>query len=584
MSSMIPLGEESVIHQSWERCYSFGFQPTDLLHDDLLPEQQFRQVLQENQELLYQAIPILEKLTPFLQKSGQIALLVDRSGFVLHTICDPSFEQEAQANHLRIRANWQEQKKGTNAMGIVLREEKPIRIHGDQHFFVQNRGLTCTASPIYTPTGELAGVINISALMEAYTPTISSLVHLIAESIENQLQFEQSRQEHLITIRELEYTTNQISSPLVTLDQDNRIIRANQAARRLLGKDCIGKEFHQKKGLVVETIAGHTKKIWRSVATLNKDLKHQKMYTFDQIQGNCPSMQGVKEVAQRAAKKELSVLILGETGTGKEMFAQSIHMASSRASHPFIAVNCSAIPESIIESELFGYVGGAFTGAKGDGNIGKFEAAHLGTIFLDEIGDMSLRAQAALLRVLQEKMITPVGSVKSKQVDVRIIAATNRNLWEEIKANRFRSDLYYRLKGIQLTLPPLRKRTDVVGLAEYFTRSMSDTNNYLSTEAKEKLRSYTWPGNVRELQSVLLQAVFLAEGEQIGPEHLQFEGEEGSDVKAKGGIPSLSGLEKEAIEQILQLTRWNVSQAAKLLQISRNTLYRKMAEYDLLRK
>jgi transcriptional regulator of acetoin/glycerol metabolism len=580
LSSLTPQEEQKMIERSWNRCYSFGFKPMDAVHDDLLTDQQLKELLQENRDLLHHVSPVLEKLAPFLRKSGQIALFVDRHGFVLHTLSDPDFEFQAKKLQLRVGANWREQKKGTNAMGVALQEEKPVRIHGEQHFFIQNRFLACTASPIFTTTGELAGVINISTRKEQYHPFLSSLVCLIAESVQNRLLFEQAKQEHLITLKELEHTSNRLHTPLLTLDSDNRIIRANQAAQRMLGKDCIGKEFHEKKGFVIESISDQTRKIWRSVAFLTKETKSQQWYTFEDIAGSCASIQSVKALAKKAAEKDLSILLIGETGTGKELFAQSIHSASPRAGHPFIAVNCSAIPENLIESELFGYEGGAFSGAKGEGNLGKFEAAHQGTLFLDEIGDMSLRAQAALLRVLQEKVITPVGSVKSKPVDVRIIAATNKNLWEEIKAKRFRDDLYYRLKGIQITLPPLRKRSDLIELAEHILRQWNGSSTVtLSAEAKTKLLSYAWPGNVRELVSVLHQAAFLAEENRIGPEHLQFEWEEREDHQPK--VPSLPVWEEEAIRQSLQMARWNISKAAKLLQISRNTLYRKMHEYNI---
>ncbi len=581
MSSLTPLEEQQMIQRSWNRCYSFGFTPMDALEDELLPDRQVHELLQENHALLCHVAAVFEKLTPSLRKSGQIALLVDRQGVVLHTRSDPDFDSQAKNLHLRVGANWHEKKKGTNAMGVALEEKMSVRIHGEQHFFVQNRFLTCAASPLFTPAGELAGAINISATRDQFHPFLSSLVQFIAESVQNRLLLEEVKHEHLITLKELEHTSNRLHTPLLTLDGDNRIIRANQAARRILGKDCVGKEFREKKGFVIESIVDHTRKIWRSVAVLTKDAARQPLHKFDRITGSCPSLQSAKALAQKVAETDLSVLLLGETGTGKELFAQSIHSASLRARHPFIAVNCSAIPETIIESELFGYEGGAFTGAKAEGNIGKIEAAHQGTLFLDEIGDMSLRAQAALLRVLQEKVVTPVGSVKSKPVDVRIIAATNKDLREEIKANRFRADLYYRLKGIQITLPPLRKRSDVVELAEHLLRTMSGSAAItLSAEAQTKLRAYSWPGNVRELYSVLNQAVFLAEGNPIGPEHLQFETEE-REEEHQQKVPSLPVLEKEAIEQSLRLARWNISKAARMLQISRNTLYRKMQEYKI---
>ncbi|MGE5704077.1 MAG: sigma-54 interaction domain-containing protein, partial [Clostridia bacterium] len=333
-----------------------------------------------------------------------------------------------------------------------------------------------------------------------------------------------------------------------------------------------------------QTISDQTNRLWRSVA-LHKNPespdKRSLLGGFARLAGSCPRIVHTKELALKAALTHYPVLLLGESGTGKELVAQSIHQASTRANQPFIAVNCSAIPDSLVESELFGYESGAFTGANREGNIGKFEAAKQGTIFLDEIGDMSLRAQAALLRVLQEKVVTPVGSTRTRPVHARVIAATHRNLLEEIKAGRFRQDLYYRLKGIQITLPPLRERTDVVELAEHLLQQMNggNTTQAFSPEAQKLLASYDWPGNVRELQSVLIQASFLAEGRVIESEHLQLEpsvlAPESSEVL------SLRDAEIAAIEKSLVASGWNVSKAAKLLKIGRNTLYRKMEEYRI---
>ena len=217
---------------------------------------------------------------------------------------------------------------------------------------------------------------------------------------------------------------------------------------------------------IIDTFTSDCKNTIRSVAIHQKNKKEKRLYTFSDIKGNCPSIIRTKKMAEKAATTDIPILLIGETGTGKELFAQSIHSSSLRSHSPFVAVNCGAISESLIESELFGYIGGSFTGANQEGRKGKFEAAQNGTLFLDEIGDMSLRAQVTLLRALQEKEITPVGSTTAKEIDVRIIAATNKDLVKEIEAKRFRADLYYRLKGIQITLPTLRVRTDLIQIGE----------------------------------------------------------------------------------------------------------------------
>ncbi|KXH81812.1 sigma-54-dependent Fis family transcriptional regulator [Sporosarcina sp. HYO08] len=304
------------------------------------------------------------------------------------------------------------------------------------------------------------------------------------------------------------------------------------------------------------------------------------LYTFADIKGSCASLIRTKKMAKRAAVTDIPILLIGETGTGKELFAQSIHSSSLRGHAPFIAVNCGAIAENLIESELFGYIGGSFTGANQEGKKGKFEAAQYGTLFLDEIGDMTPRAQVTLLRALQEKEITPVGGVTSKKVDVRIIAATNKNLLEEIEHNRFRADLYYRLRGIQLTLPTLRQRRDLIQIATSILEEIGYSSLIISEKAKQKILHYRWPGNIRELKSILIEAAFLSDGQVIRSEDLQIEMRHPKFENEAEENP-LRNAEKMVIEKYLKIAEGNISVAAAGLQISRNTLYRKMKEYNI---
>ncbi|MFC3343312.1 sigma-54-dependent Fis family transcriptional regulator [Paenibacillus abyssi] len=575
----------NVMAQSWKRCHDFGLSPSDPVEDHILTGNRIQEVLKHNKHIVNYAEQVFEKMKDSITQSGQVALLIDARGTIIHAVGDPGFSRRAEIVQLQVGANWEEKRKGTNAIGVALMEKIPVRVHAQEHYFSSNHFLTCASSPVFDSTGQLLGVINISGKQEHYHPHTLSLACMAADSLQNKIIMEESNREHLITLKELEYTAHTNPLPLISLDRDNRIIRANQAAIRIVGKDAIGKEFIPVEGFAVETIHDHHHKVWRSVAVQNKKLSEaeRRLYTFDDIAGSCPTLMQKKELAQRAALTDYPVLLLGESGTGKELFAQSIHTASARFAEPFIALNCSAIPESLVESELFGYERGAFTGASKDGSTGKFEAAHRGTLFLDEIGDMPLRAQAALLRVLQEGIITPVGSTKNKPIEVRVVAATNKNLLEEIKAGRFRADLYYRLKGIQITLPSLRDRSDIMLLVGKLLHKQNIAFPVITERAQEKLRRYSWPGNIRELNSVLVQASFLAEGEPIGPEHLLIE-EEGESplTEDKGGtIPSLKEAEVFAIKKALQSTEWNLSKAAALLKIGRTTLYRKIEEYGI---
>jgi sigma-54 dependent transcriptional regulator, acetoin dehydrogenase operon transcriptional activator AcoR len=574
-----------IIDRSWKRCQNFGLSPLDPIDDSILTGSALQEVLTENQSIIRHATLILENLYPAIHSKELVTVIVDRNGTIIHKV--GHLDSNEMIDYLTVGSNWSEERKGTNAMGLAIYEKKPIITHAEHHFYVKNHFLTCAASPIYSPTGELIGAINISAKKEMYHPFTISLTTMMAESLQTRLLLDQTKQEKVLALKELELTSNLSTVPLLTLDRENTIIRANQTARFILGEDCIGNEFHVAKGYSVEVISDQTQKVYRSVVSLNKANKKEetekKLYSTSDIIGSCPKIEKVRNMITKAAVFDYPVIIYGKSGTGKELIAQSLHSHGSHGK-PFVAVNCSAIPENLIESELFGYEKGAFTGANHKGSLGKFEAANGGTIFLDEIGDMSLKVQAALLRVLQERIVTRVGGVKVIPINTRVIAATNKNLREEIQAGRFREDLYYRLKGIFITLPPLKDRTDILELTEHFINTLNQSVS-LSDEAKQKILAYHWPGNIRELKSVLTQASFLAAGNEIKADDLHFEDVYEQQTQQLAIIEkkpsSLGQTEKEAITQALTSAGWNISQAARILKISRNTLYLKMREYGL---
>ncbi|WP_216855387.1 sigma-54-dependent Fis family transcriptional regulator [Paenibacillus alba] len=568
---------------SWKRCHELGLKPNDPVDDDILTGSHIHTLLRQNEQTIHYAEQIFEQMNVGIKQSGQMALLIDSEGTIIHTVGDVDFSRRALAVQLQVGANWAEKRKGTNAIGVALADKKPVRVHAEEHYFSSNRFLTCASAPIFNSIGELIGVINISGKQEHYHAYTSTLACMAAFSLQNKLLLEESKKEHLITLRELEHTALNHPLPLLSLSQDNRILRANNAAIRIVGSDAIGKELTKLDGFSVETIHNEHPKLWQSVSIAKQTANGQRLYTFRDIVGTCPTIIQKIELAKKAAVTDFPVLLLGESGVGKELFAQSIHTASPRSAEPFIALNCSAIPDSLIESELFGYARGAFTGANKDGNVGKFEAAHKGTIFLDEIGDMPLRAQAALLRVLQEGTITPIGSSKNKAIDARVIAATNKDLAAEVKAGRFRADLYYRLKGIHLTLPALRERSDILALAVHFLQKQPFPCPFLTEKAQHKLLTYSWPGNIRELNGVLMQAIFLAGEQAIDAEHLTLEEpEEAVQPKSGEDQPStLKDAEITAIKKALKASEWNLSKAAGQLRIGRTTLYRKIEEYGI---
>lgn len=315
----------------------------------------------------------------------------------------------------------------------------------------------------------------------------------------------------------------------------------------------------------------------------DKILKNRAIYTFDKIISESDVLLSVIDFAKKVSNSKSTVLISGETGTGKEVFAQSIHNASDRNDKPFIAINSAAIPENLIESELFGYVEGAFTGAKKSGQAGKFELANKGTIFLDEIGEMPLKLQTRLLRVIEEGIVTRVGGIDQIIVDVRIIAASNRDLKKEVEEGRFREDLFYRLNVLPLTIPPLRKRKDDIPLlASFFmekiSRKLNKNRVKLNDYVLDKMIRYNWPGNVRELENLIEFIINLG----YLPDNLL--NERDREIVESSNTDynySLEELEKQHITKILKIHDGNISKTAKTLEIGRNTLYRKIEKHNI---
>jgi len=310
--------------------------------------------------------------------------------------------------------------------------------------------------------------------------------------------------------------------------------------------------------------------------------------SFAQIVGDSPKIRELKKMAQRVAPTSATLLIQGESGTGKELLARAIHQSSKRKEHAFIALNCGAIPENLLESELFGYEEGAFTGARRGGKLGKFELAHNGTIFLDEIGDMSLHLQVKLLRVLQERRVERIGSSRSIPVDVRVIAATHRDLEKMVAAGEFREDLYYRLNVIPLTIPPLRERQEDIPILirfylDYYSELAGKEVRGISREAEEILAKYPWPGNVRELGNVIEYCVTMVNGDLVTPDILPQRLKIERRMEHPDQSLNLRILERQAIMRALALANeaGHKDDAAKLLGISRATLYRKIKEYNI---
>lgn len=625
---MISLLEESKskapIVASWKRSKEFGVDPVQVENDILTGGE-----LKDRQGRLYDFFRtsdcLLERLYAQLKKTSFMLIVSDPDGYIVRSWADSPFIHRARKVWLDAGANWHERVKGTNAIGVALAEKSPVSVVGKEHYCRENQFLTCYASPIYSPTGELLGILDVSGDARNHQPHTLGMVIAATHACQTQMLLENAQNELTLSLQETDTIVQTVGQPLISVDENGLITRINQEAADLLNRpiaECIGQPLSRwfqsnandllsSRGSstkkirlvsdndgtattwVVKAIHDGRRKVYRSV--LRPEEPRKKFEGGKSVSSNremvfqCPKIQNVLKTAAAIARTNTTVLIQGETGTGKEWVAQYIHEASGRRG-PLVVVNCAAIPEQLIESELFGYEKGSFTGARSEGHIGKFEAANGGTLFLDEIGELPLTVQAVLLRVLEEKKVIRIGSHQPKPVDIRIVAATNRILAQEVKEGRFRPDLYYRLCEFELFLPPLRERSDLFQLVHHFlqknARNVGVKQFMLDDDSWKKIQRYHWPGNIRELRQVLCQAAyrayFVRESSIIKAQDLTFPQEKEIEETRRHNLIDVQ--EEDAIVQAIQNAKGNLSEASRLLGISRTTLYRKMEQYPRLRK
>ncbi|ONH50641.1 Transcriptional regulator containing PAS, AAA-type ATPase, and DNA-binding Fis domains [Pseudomonas cedrina] len=509
--------------------------------------------------------------------------------------------------------------QGTNCTGLALAEDRLVYVLAEENFAVglRQRRMHCAAAPIKNAQGQTLAMLTLTAEPGWFHFHTLGTVQAAADAVSRQMAL-QGLLEEQQTVLEV------LNEGLVVLDERGCIKALNRYARQLfgVGLELIGRPFQQLGRSELGEVIGEPVRdrdctfhlqdrsqlaCLVSVCPLeqggvivslreNRRIREitrrivgtQARYTFDTIQGTSRAIQDALHLARIASRSDSTTLILGESGTGKELFAQAIHNASERSNGPFVAVNCGAIPRDLVQSELFGHVEGAFTGSARGGAAGKFELADGGTIFLDEIGDMSFDAQVSLLRVLQEGEIARVGAKSARQVDVRIIAATHRNLSQAVAEGAFREDLYYRLNVLNLTVPPLRmRRDDIPLLARHFltrcARSLRKSVQGFSPQALALLSAHGWPGNVRELENAIERATNLAMSELIEPGDLPLDTKPRSPARAYESQPTqdLSSHEMHAIVAALKNTGGNIRLAAQQLNVSRGGLYNKMSRFGL---
>jgi len=619
-SGAVPMGMvPAEIARSWQRSADHGVSADSGVRDlPVLSQDEVLYLRERNRTLLGNSLPVMGNLYEQIMHSSSVVLLADAHGTVLHSLGDPGFDSKISKVSLGPGGLWSEQVRGTNAIGTALVEAAPIAVHSAGHFVVANHFLSCSASPIFDPYGSVLGVLDVSGDARFYQQHTLALVRISAQQIENQLFSTGFEQELVLHFHPRPEFIGTLYEGIAVFAWDGSLVAANRCALQFLGL-----ARHQAKtatfSTLFETPLSSLIEQGRQSPTAVHRLRGRgetqvhcriRSARFESPRGSTPlkpdpakaapptpvdlgdlelgdpAMQKVVAKVRQVIGHDIPVLIQGESGTGKELLAKAMHFGSPRRGGPFMALNCAALPENLIESELFGYQEGAFTGARRRGSLGVIRQAHGGTLFLDEIGDMPLPLQARLLRVLQERAVTPLGDSKAYPVDFAVICATHRKIRDEIALGRFREDLYYRLNGLVVTLPPLRDRKDQLALAQSIVNSMVESGRTvrMSPEVTRMLQASPWPGNIRQMHGVLRTAVVLmGQGDEMTLDHLSEDFLEQCD-QAQAQVaeavtldqPLLSQVEEHAIRRAMTECEGNLSAAARRLGICRNTLYRKL--------
>src|ERR1700674_1869433 len=580
------------IYDSWMRCISFGL---DTLHPPS-PEFVSPAILRQEQQRcsLVRGLALAEMHTLHQQIAGSNFMIAfaNADGLLLDIISDPSFSDASNAASIRPGTVWTESICGPNGLGTAAHLKRAIVVHGREHFFSRYNNLTCVAAPIFAPDGELAGILDASSDCMSRQAHTQALVAMAATQIENGLFREHHRGNILIAFHNRGEYLHTLSAGLLAVDNEGRILAANRAAGILLHglPASPGRRFTDVFRTKFSTFVDEGRRKERQ--RLEDDVGSQFVATientrqFQMIQGISrprppppkavatqfvsadPTIAGVVQRVERAAARKMPILIRGETGTGKEQLSRHAHVASGRAG-AFVPVNCAALPDSLIEAELFGYAEGAFTGAKKGGSSGLFREADGGTLFLDEMGDMPVTLQAVLLRFLDDWTVRPVGGAK-RQVDVLLISATNADLSESIAKGRFRSDLLFRLNTLEVTLPPLAERSDFQAIAQHLLATI-DARRTLSARLVEHLAKCAWPGNIRESRNVLSRLTLHTEDSVIDYPEAALIGGQHTEERRSG---TLQGRHRAQVLSTYAETGNNVSETARRLGVSRNTIYR----------
>ncbi|QQK76490.1 sigma-54-dependent Fis family transcriptional regulator [Salicibibacter cibarius] len=612
------------IERSWNRCEKAGLDRFQEEMEKRMTAPQFDKLKKSHEGLLSVAAPIIQDLHDIVYDTGFLTLLTTEEGVVIKVFNDPSTEFFIQKYKLQSGRIWSEDVTGTSAIGLVVHEEQPNQVIGKEHYWERLNGMTCSAAPIKDEEGILRGILNISGPVELVHEHTLGMVVSAAKAIERQYALNHKISESNEINHTLSTLLDVIEDGVLVVNQSAKIVNTNQRAATIIGttmKSLSGKKLNDifdnsklieairtfstlqneqaiatpagKSCLLqvkpVSNIANYTTIVitFREVNQIHRlarSVEGDKAYrSIQSLKGISDVMGQLRNKIDKVAHSDATVLLLGETGSGKEIVAHSIHNLSHRHNEPFIVVNCAALPRTLLESELFGYEGGTFTGGWKDGKPGKFEVANGGTIFLDEIGEMTPDMQINLLRVLQEQMVTRLGGNHAIPVDIRIISATNKDLKSAMENGEFRQDLYYRLNILRIPIPPLRERPeDIEELVTWIIQGQwNDSSQSFTPGAMALLKDYDWPGNVRELENIISRCLIMSDSTVIDHNEVLDIIDEDLQNHSFEDKEQVEDIKRDIFLKAYDQNNGHVSKMANQLGVSRSTVYRWKTKFEL---
>lgn len=588
------------ISESWHRCKQANVNPHMNKGQKILSSNIFQEQKKKSEIFLDIALPQIQNMRKTIDELQMMALLIDPDGYVLSLSGNKQTLKRAKHINFIEGVKWTEAAVGTNAIGTALEIEEAIMISGTEHYSVASHSWSCAAAPIHNDDGKLIGVLDFSCAIEFSHPYMLGMVTSIAHAIERECSIRVHQNELHLIHRFLDVIDS--DEQVVICNHRDVIVSASKSVReRVTNWSRMKLEDLMRYGLETKLeIPVYSNERMIGKCMYLKENKQMNTYsaftfikgiTFSGVTGTSKAFQHTLEEIKLVSPTDASVYVCGETGVGKEYVARAIHENSPRKDGPFIAVNCGSLPKELMESELFGYAEGAFTGARRQGYKGKFEQANGGTLFLDEIGEVPSEMQVALLRVLQERTITPIGSSKEVTVNIRIITATHKDLLRLVEEGKFRQDLYYRLHVYPLYVPSLLERKEDI---PYFIQHFCERKNWNVVFPKSicnQFLQHTWPGNIRELVNVLERIYILSQGREICGKQVAFllqtmmgnqqQLELQVENKTEHTLNFREKIQRDSMIEALQKTNGNVSLAVKLLDVPRSTFYKRMQKFNL---